>query len=231
MSKFKLPIFFKAQKTLGPLELSVMQIIWEKEECTVRDVMENLRQKKAMAYTTIMTVMENLYQKGFVKRIKLKKTYHYKPLAPRNLFIHLSASKVLESLTSEYGKSTIFLALIPQPIYISIFKLNPFLTLHKASLITGFLASFLLGLFTASSLDLWQNLTFLGAIDYLKLILSEPKIILDHTNLVFQTFLESLPIIHLLSNVILLGLTIFVLRKVVKSLNFKFHLPFQMGAI
>lgn len=231
MEKLSFPILFNTKKTLGSLELEVMKIVWRKEKCTVRDVVEDLRKEKVLAYTTIMTVMDNLYKKEFVKRVKVKKTYHYEPHASENLFIRSSISKTFQSLISEYGKLTVLVSLIPVQVNLSIPKLNPTLAFYKVPITVGFLTSLVLGLFTLTLWDLLQGLTFLGSVDYLKLALSEPKIIFNQTNLLFGAFFESLPIISLLTNLILLIFTILIVRKLIKLLDFKSPIFFRMGGL
>ena len=231
MEKSSFPIIFNTQKTLGFLELKVMKVIWRKEKCTVRDVVEDLKKKRLLAYTTIMTVMDNLYKKGFVKRVKVKKTYHYTSIASENLFIRSSISKTFQSLMSEYGRLTVLSSLISVQVNLSVPKLNPMLTFYRTPVIVGFLTSLILGLFAVSLWDLLQGLTFLGSVDYLKLILSDPKIIFNHTGLLFGAFFESLPIISLLTNLILLIFTILTVRKITKLLNFKFPMFFRIGGL
>lgn len=239
MEKSLPPILFNTQKVLGSLELEVMKVVWKKEKCTVRDVVEDLREEKTLAYTTIMTVMDNLYKKGFVKRVKVKKTYHYAPYASENLFIQSSISKTFQSLISEYGKLTVLVSLIPVQVNLSIPKLNPTLAFYQQAVTSGykipvtigFLTSLVLGLFTLSLWDLLQGLTFLGSVDYLKLALSEPEIIFNQTSLLLGAFFESLPIISLLTNLILLIFTIFIIRKITKLLDFKFPMFFRIGGL
>lgn len=223
------PVLFNTQKALGFLELKVMKMIWKKEKCTVRNVMEDLREEKSLAYTTVMTVMDNLYKKGFVKRVKVKRAYHYLPKAPENLFIRSSILKTFQSLISEYGKLTVLASLIPVQFNLSIPKLNPLPAFYKTPVTVGFLTSFILGLFIVSFWDLLQSLTFLGSADYLKLVFSEPKIIFDHTNLIFGAFFESLPLVSLLTNLILLIFTILIIRRMAKLVDFRLPLFFKMG--
>lgn len=231
MEKPLLPILFDTRKTLGSLELEVMKIVWRKRKCTVRNVVEDLRKGRLLAYTTIMTVMDNLHKKGFVKRIKVKKTYHYASIASENLFIRSSISKAFQSLTSEYGKLTVLSSLISAQVNLPMPKLNPTLTFYKTPVTVGFLTSLTLGLFAISFWDLLQSLTFLGSTDYLKLAFSEPKIVFDHTSLIFGAFFENLPIVSLLTNLILLIFTIFIIRKIARLLDFKFPLFFRMGGL
>ncbi|CAM3372239.1 BlaI/MecI/CopY family transcriptional regulator [Kibdelosporangium persicum] len=69
---------------LGDLESAVMAVLWESDEpVKVRDVLDNLDTGKKLAYTTVMTVMDNLYRKGWVQRELDGKAYLYQPAISR----------------------------------------------------------------------------------------------------------------------------------------------------
>ncbi len=55
-------------KILTPQELEIMKIVWRLNTATVRDVYEALREKRRIAYTTVMTMMKILEGKLFVKK-------------------------------------------------------------------------------------------------------------------------------------------------------------------
>ena len=69
--------------TLTPQELAIMKVIWRSEKATVRDVYEALREKRQIAYTTVMTMMKVLEEKGFLKKATLDRAYVYRPTRPR----------------------------------------------------------------------------------------------------------------------------------------------------
>lgn len=50
---------------------------------TVREVLEDLRTERRIAYTTVMTVMDNLHQKGWLRRRQEGRAYRYEPVATR----------------------------------------------------------------------------------------------------------------------------------------------------
>jgi predicted transcriptional regulator len=60
---------------LGPLEISVMEILWNFGESNVHDVSEKLDRK--LAYTTVMTTLDRLYKKGLLTRRKSERAFHY----------------------------------------------------------------------------------------------------------------------------------------------------------
>jgi len=71
----------KANLNLGDLELQIMNLVWDKKEpCSVTDIHEALYPQNKRAYTTIMTVMGNLYKKGVLGREKRGNAYIYFPL-------------------------------------------------------------------------------------------------------------------------------------------------------
>ena len=58
----------KRARVLGLQELQIMKVVWDRGRVTVRDVYETLRQRRQIAYTTVMTMMNILDQKGFLKK-------------------------------------------------------------------------------------------------------------------------------------------------------------------
>jgi predicted transcriptional regulator len=62
---------------LAPLELDCMTAIWALGAGTVRDVQEKLMPTRPRAYTTVMTIMDRLAQKGIVSRQKVGRAYRY----------------------------------------------------------------------------------------------------------------------------------------------------------
>jgi BlaI family transcriptional regulator, penicillinase repressor len=70
-------------KTLTGQELEIMKIVWERERATVRDVYEALLEHRKVAYTTVMTMMKILEQKGFLKKSQEDRAYVYKPAQPQ----------------------------------------------------------------------------------------------------------------------------------------------------
>ena len=56
-----------------------MNIVWQKGNVTVRDVYETLRETRPLAYTTVLTVLGTLTEKGAVHREMKDRTYVYRP--------------------------------------------------------------------------------------------------------------------------------------------------------
>jgi len=64
---------------LTPLELDIMKAVWTTPQITVRDVQAAIRPSRNLAYTTVMTLMDRLYQKGFLSRTLRSRTHFYEP--------------------------------------------------------------------------------------------------------------------------------------------------------
>ncbi|HXP79234.1 MAG TPA: BlaI/MecI/CopY family transcriptional regulator [Verrucomicrobiae bacterium] len=62
---------------LAPLELECLSVLWPMGEGTVRDIHSALAATRPRAYTTVMTIMDRLEQKGIVTRRKVGKAFHY----------------------------------------------------------------------------------------------------------------------------------------------------------
>jgi BlaI family transcriptional regulator, penicillinase repressor len=72
-----------AHPTLTPQELAIMKIVWRHEQATVRDVYETMREKRQVAYTTVMTMMRILEEKGYLKKTMVDRAHVYRPAKPR----------------------------------------------------------------------------------------------------------------------------------------------------
>jgi predicted transcriptional regulator len=62
---------------LAPLELECLSVLWPIGEGTVRDIYRALAMSRPRAYTTVMTIMDRLEQKGIVARRKVGRAYLY----------------------------------------------------------------------------------------------------------------------------------------------------------
>jgi predicted transcriptional regulator len=63
----------------GWLEADVLRVVWDRGEVTVRDVYEELREKRRIAYTTVTSVLRNLAAKGLLEQDKSAAAYVYRP--------------------------------------------------------------------------------------------------------------------------------------------------------
>ena len=64
-----------------------MKVIWQRETATVRQVYETLLERRRIAYTTVMTMMNILEQKGYLKKHQEDRAYVYQPSQPQQQVI------------------------------------------------------------------------------------------------------------------------------------------------
>jgi len=60
-----------------------MKVVWRLNKATVRDVYEAMRETRQVAYTTVMTMMKILEEKGYLKKTIVDRAHLYKPAQPR----------------------------------------------------------------------------------------------------------------------------------------------------
>ena len=73
-----------SKSILTDQELEIMKIIWTRGTATVRDVYEELLTRRKIAYTTVMTMMGILEQKGHLKKSADERAYVYTPAQPKD---------------------------------------------------------------------------------------------------------------------------------------------------
>ena len=77
----------KSEGKLTDAELEIMHVVWELQGATVRQVHEFLNQQRPLAYTTVMTMMNILEEKGHLTRRKEGRAYRYEPVRPKSQVI------------------------------------------------------------------------------------------------------------------------------------------------
>lgn len=71
-------------RPFGELEAAIMRELWDRgEPATVRDVLAALSASRQLAYTTVMTVMDNLHGKGQLTREMSGRAWLYRPVRTR----------------------------------------------------------------------------------------------------------------------------------------------------
>lgn len=87
-------------RRLGELEAAVMDLMWSAPgDSTVREVLERIDRRPPLAYTTVLTVMDNLYKKGFLIREREGRAFRYAPVKPREDY----TADLMEELLADSG--------------------------------------------------------------------------------------------------------------------------------
>lgn len=84
----------------GELEAVLMDRIWEHDgPVTVRELFDELRRERPIAYTTVMSTMDNLHRKGWLARDKDGKAYRYTAVASRDEY----SARLMREAMAEAG--------------------------------------------------------------------------------------------------------------------------------
>ncbi len=85
-------------QSLGELEHAVMNALWKSGEAlSVREVQTLIGRRHALAYTTVLTVLDRLHSKGFVQRGKDGRAFLYRPRLSQAEWVGNRAARVLAS--------------------------------------------------------------------------------------------------------------------------------------
>src|SRR5690242_13392982 len=87
-------------RQFGELEAVIMDRLWERgKPALVRELVDDLRKDRPIAYTTVMTVMENLYRKGWLRRHRDGRAWRYEPTGSRSGYTASLMSDALDTST------------------------------------------------------------------------------------------------------------------------------------
>ncbi len=89
---------------LGPLENTVMELLWTRGENNVRDVMDGL--DRPLAYTTVMTTLDRLFKKGLLVRRKSDRAFFYSPSLSQREWEQQRAGDLVAGLLADPSRSS-----------------------------------------------------------------------------------------------------------------------------
>ena len=94
------------QKAIKPTEseLEILQVLWQKNEATVREVHDELSKNRDICYTTALKLLQIMFEKGLVTRDDSSKTHIYMPAVTREKTQKQLVGKMIHTLFS--GSST-----------------------------------------------------------------------------------------------------------------------------
>src|ERR1700722_19236135 len=91
-------------RRVGDLEAVIMDRLWEwGRPALVREMVEDLRAERGLAYTTVMTVMENLHRKGWLRRERDGRAWLYEPTGSRSSY---TAALMSDALATSADRRT-----------------------------------------------------------------------------------------------------------------------------
>jgi predicted transcriptional regulator len=89
-------------EVLGPLEAEIMDVVWDEGEVTVRDVHGALNEKRSIAYTTVMTTLGRLTDKGLLRRVEAQPAHRFSALLTREQYARSTVKSVVDWLVSHF---------------------------------------------------------------------------------------------------------------------------------
>lgn len=87
----------------GPLEAKIMDILWDGNEKSIKEVQQMIEKEKPINFNTVMTVMNRLVEKNLLEKRHEGRTSLYKPIHTREEFIEEQSKKLTENLLDEFG--------------------------------------------------------------------------------------------------------------------------------
>ena len=93
--------------SLGELEQQVMDILWECNQCSPRDVLNKLGTEKKLAYTTVATILHRLHEKGLLTRKEGSNGHIYSPKVSKEKYTKNVAQSFLKKFVNSFGDTAI----------------------------------------------------------------------------------------------------------------------------
>lgn len=82
---------------LSPAQLEIMNVVWDRPEVTVGEVLEILAARREIARNTVQTVMNRLEERGWLKRRKVANAYRYAAAVPRETTLQRMVSQLVDT--------------------------------------------------------------------------------------------------------------------------------------
>lgn len=87
----------------GPLEAKIMNILWDGNEMSIKDVQKKLEQEKNFNFNTVMTVMNRLVEKGILLKRMEGRSSLFRPVLCRESFLDTQSKELTHELMDEFG--------------------------------------------------------------------------------------------------------------------------------
>jgi predicted transcriptional regulator len=93
-------------RNLGEVQAEVMSIFWRRESATVRETLDDLseRRRKKLAYTTVLTIVTRLWQRGFLEREPEGRGYRYRAARSRDELLAELSDELIDRLLTDFGE-------------------------------------------------------------------------------------------------------------------------------
>jgi BlaI family penicillinase repressor len=86
------------QQGLTENEFEVMQVLWEESPLKVSDILERIPRKPKPAYTSLLTLIQTMEKKAYIRHTKIGKAFSYDPVLPRKKYLKTEIQRVARRL-------------------------------------------------------------------------------------------------------------------------------------
>jgi predicted transcriptional regulator len=88
---------------LGKLQAAVMEIFWNRDSATVREVADELNKARALAYTTVLTLVSRLFARELLAREPEGRGFRYRATKSREEFLADLSDQLIDRLFADFG--------------------------------------------------------------------------------------------------------------------------------
>lgn len=90
---------------LGGLQAEVLEIYWRLDSATVREALDDLngRRKQKLAYTTVLTLVSRLWQRGLLEREPEGRGFRYRSIKSRDQLLAELSDELIDRLLDDFG--------------------------------------------------------------------------------------------------------------------------------
>lgn len=92
------------RRILGSRETSIMEVLWGRQDVSVREIHRILCERENVAYTTVMTIADRLWRKGLLRRRKDGNAWLYSPAATRESFVTSCLGRILDAFLPDLNE-------------------------------------------------------------------------------------------------------------------------------
>jgi predicted transcriptional regulator len=90
------------KRFFGPLEARIMEIMWNHEQLTIKEVQQLLSHSEEVNFNTVMTVMNRLVEKGLLEKKQSVRSYKYQAQQSKEDFLHQQTKGLTNQLLQEF---------------------------------------------------------------------------------------------------------------------------------
>lgn len=91
------------KRFFGSLEAKIMELLWEADELSIKEVQQHLEKDKPVNFNTVMTVMNRLVEKGILEKRVQGRLSLFQPVQSKEEFMEEQSKKLTENLLDEFG--------------------------------------------------------------------------------------------------------------------------------